>query len=189
MRRCLLAFGLAAILALPVSATMTTWQIDPDHANAQFVARHFGIANVQGEFTKVTGTVTLDDQDITKSKVNVTIPVDTIFTRVKRRDDDLLSQHFLDAAMYPTITFHSTKITRGADHTYNMTGNLTIRGVTKTVTLKVSDFTAPIHALGGIRRGAHATTTIDRMDFGVAADPDTVGHRITILIDIEMVKK
>lgn len=191
MKKWLVAVGLAATLALPAVAATTTWTIDPNHANAQFFVKHLGISTVQGEFTKVTGTITIDDSDITKSTVNVTIPADTVYTRVTMRDNDLKSKHFLDVAQYPDITFKSTKITKTGNNTYDLTGNLTIRGVTKPVTLKVSDLSKPIDVkmMGGWRRGVSATTTINRMDFGVAADPGMVGNELHILIDLEMTHK
>ncbi|MGH9715314.1 MAG: YceI family protein [Candidatus Acidiferrales bacterium] len=189
MKKWLVAVGLAAAFAIPAMAATTTWQIDPNHANAQFFVKHLGISTVQGEFTKVTGTITTDDNDITKSTVDVTIPADTVYTRVAMRDNDLKSQHFLDVAQYPTITFKSTSITKTGDDTYDLNGNLTIRGVTKPVTLKVSDLSKPIKAMGGWRRGVSATTTINRQDFGVAADPGMVGNELHILIDLEMAHK
>ncbi len=186
MKKWLVAAGLAAALAFPAMAATTTWQIDPNHANAQFFVKHLGISTVQGEFTKVNGTITIDDSDITKSTVDVTIPSDTVYTRVAMRDNDLKSEHFLDVAQYPTITFKSTKITKTGDDTYDVTGDLTIRGVTKPVTLKVSDLSKPIQAMGGWREGVSATTDINRQDFGVAADPGMVGNELHILIDLEM---
>ncbi|MDE3108864.1 MAG: YceI family protein [Acidobacteriota bacterium] len=187
----LVVAGLAAALALPALADTTEWSIDPNHANAQFFVKHLGISTVQGEFTKVTGTVTIDNDDVTKSTVDVTIPADTVYTRVTMRDNDLKSQHFLDVAEYQTITFKSTSITKTGDDAYDVNGNLTIRGVTKPVTLKVTDLSKPIDvkAMGGWRRGASAETTINRQDFGVAADPGMVGDQIHILIDLEMTHK
>jgi polyisoprenoid-binding protein YceI len=191
MKKWLVAVGLAAALALPALADTTEWTIDPNHANAQFFVKHLGISTVQGEFTKVNGTVTVDNSDITKSTIDVTIPADSIYTRVTMRDNDLKSQHFLDVAEYPTITFKSTSVTKTGDDTYDVAGNLTIRGVTKPVTLKVSDLSKPVDVkmMGGWRQGASATLDINRQDFGVAADPGMVGNDIHILIDIEMTHK
>jgi len=186
MKKFLVAAGLAAFMAIPALATTSTWNLDPFHTNAQFFVKHLGISTVQGDFTKVTGTVTLDDQDITKSTVSVTIDVNSIDTRVSRRDDDLKSEHFLNAAQFPTITFQSTKIVKTGDNTLKVTGNLTIRGVTKEVALDVTGPTAPISAMGSQRRGFSATTKINRQDFGVAADPGMVGDDLTILLDGEM---
>jgi len=186
MKKFLVAAGLAAFMAIPALAATSTWNLDPFHTNAQFFVKHLGISTVQGDFTKVTGTVTLDDQDITKSTVSVTIDVNSIDTRVSRRDDDLKSEHFLNAAQFPTITFQSTKVAKSGDNTLKVTGNLTIRGVTKEVTLDVTGPTAPISAMGSQRRGFSATTKINRQDFGVAADPGMVGDDLTILLDGEM---
>jgi polyisoprenoid-binding protein YceI len=185
MKKFVMAFGLAAILAVPAFAATTTWQLDPMHTNAQFTVRHLGISNVQGEFTKITGTVQLDDQDVTNSTVSVTIDATSIDTRVSRRDDDLKSDHFFNVAQFPTITFQSTKVAKSGDG-LKVTGNLTIRGVTKEVTLDVTGPSAPVKAMGGLRRGAAASTTINRQDFGVAADPGMVGDQIAIQIDLEM---
>jgi polyisoprenoid-binding protein YceI len=186
MKKFLAVAGLAAMISVPALAATSTWNLDPFHSNAQFFVKHLGISTVQGDFTKVTGTVLLDDQDVTKSSVSVTIDVNSIDTRVQRRDDDLKSEHFLNAAQFPTITFQSTKVTKTGDNTLKVTGNLTIRGVTKEVTLDVTGPTAPISAMGSQRRGASATTKINRQDFGVAADPGMVGDDVSILIDLEM---
>jgi polyisoprenoid-binding protein YceI len=186
MKKFLAVAGLAAMMSTPALAATSTWNLDPFHTNAQFFVKHLGISTIQGDFTKISGTVTLDDQDITKSSVNVTIDVNSIDTRVQRRDDDLKSEHFLNAAQFPTITFQSTKVVKTGDNTLKVTGNLTIRGVTKEVTLDVTGPTAPISAMGSQRRGISATTKINRQDFGVSADPGMVGDDITILIDSEM---
>jgi len=186
MKKLLVAAGLAAFMAMPALAATSTWNLDPFHTNAQFFVKHLGISTVQGDFTKVSGTVTLDDQDVTKSTVSVTIDVNSIDTRVSRRDDDLKSEHFLNAAQFPTITFQSTKVAKSGDNTLKVTGNLTIRGVTKEVTLDVTGPTAPISAMGSQRRGFSGTTKINRQDFGVSADPGMVGDDLTILIDGEM---
>ena len=186
MKRWLMVLGMAAALAVPAVGAPTTWQIDPNHANAQFVARHLGISNVQGEFTHVTGTVVIDDQDITKSSVDATLDVNSIYTRVTMRDNDLKSERFFNAAQFPSITFKSTKITKASDGSVKMTGDLTIKGVTKSVTLDVVNLTAPVQAMGGTRRGVAASTHINRQDFGVSAMPGGVGDDIAIQLDLEM---
>lgn len=188
MKKWLLTVSLAAALAVPALAGASTWQLDPNHSTAQFTVRHLGISNVQGDFTKVTGTVELDDQDITKSSVSITIDVSTIDTRVQMRDNDLKSEHFFNVAQFPTMTFQSTKIVKTGEGSAKMTGNLTIRGVTKEVTLDVTGPTAAIKAMGGQRRGAAATGKINRQDFGVSADPGMVGDEISLQIDLEMVQ-
>ena len=177
-------------MAIPALAATGDWQIDPNHSNAQFTVRHLAISNVQGEFTKISGTVTLDENDVTKSSVNVTIDATSIDTRVTMRDNDLKSEKFFNVAQFPTLTFQSTKIEKTGDGTEKMTGNLTMKGVTKEVVLSVTGPTAPIKDKGGLRRGVSATTTINRQDFGVSADaPPMVGNDIAITIDLEMTQK
>ena len=125
--------GLAAALALPASAGTTTYQIDPRHSSAGFGVTHLMISTVRGEFHGVTGTVVVDDSDISKSSVNVTIDATTVDTREPDRDKHLKSEAFFDVATYPTITFQSTKVERTADGSLKVTGDLTIRGVAKPV--------------------------------------------------------
>jgi polyisoprenoid-binding protein YceI len=195
MKKSLIAFGFAVILAAAAQAQSTTWQLDPAHSNAQFSVRHLGISNVQGEFTKLTGTVQLDDQDVSKSTVNAAIDVNSLDTRVQNRDNDLKSDHFFDVAKYPTITFQSTKIVSTGEGTAKMTGNLTLHGVTKEVTFDVTGPTKVIQVMG-TRRGASATIKINRQDFGMVfmsnampGGDQMIGDTVTITLDIEMVKK
>ena len=195
MKKSLIAFGFAVILAAATQAQTTIWQLDPAHSNAQFSVRHLGISNVQGEFTKLTGTVQLDDQDISKSTVNATIDVNSLDTRVQNRDNDLKSDHFFDVGKFPTITFQSTKIVSTGEGTAKMTGNLTLHGVTKEVTFDVTGPTKVIQVMG-TRRGASATTKINRQDFGMVfmsnampGGDQMIGDTVTITLDIELVKK
>jgi len=195
VKKSLIAFGFAIILAATTHAQTTTWQLDPAHSNAQFSVRHLGISNVQGEFTKLTGTVNLDDQDISKSTVTASIDVNSLDTRQPHRDDDLKSDHFFDATKYPTITFQSTKIVSTGEGTAKMTGNLTLHGVTKEVTFDVTGPTKVIQVMG-TRRGASATTKINRQDFGMVfmsnslpGGDQMIGDTVTITLDIEMLKK
>jgi polyisoprenoid-binding protein YceI len=198
MKKFLIAAALTAIVsaATPAQAQSSAWQLDPAHSNAQFSVRHLGISNVQGEFTKVSGTVNLDDQDISKSTVAATIDVASLDTRVQHRDDDLKSDHFFDVAKFPTITFQSTKIVSSGDGAAKMTGNLTLHGITKEVTFDVTGPTKPIQVMNGTRRGASAITKINRQDFGMVymtnnlpGGDEMIGDTVTITLDIEMVKK
>lgn len=185
------AVVLAALAAAaPVFAQATTWQIDPAHANAQFTVRHLGISNVQGEFTKVTGTVELDDKDITKSSVNATIDTTSLDSRVAQRDKDV-KDNFLEVDKYPTMTFVSKKITKSGEGKFQMTGDLTLHGIAKEVTFEVD---GPSDAIkdpwGNMRRGASASTKIHRTDFGITKyPPAVVGDDIAIQLDVEMIKK
>jgi polyisoprenoid-binding protein YceI len=187
MRKWVVVAAMAVALSVPaMAADNNTWQIDPNHSTGQFVVRHLGISNVQGDFTKVSGTVIIDDSDISKSSVDATIDVSSVDTRVSRRDDDLRSPNFFDVAKFPTMTFQSTKIWKTGDGTAKMTGNLTIHGVTKEVTFDVDGPTPPISDRAGLRRGVEATTKLSRKDFGMTYDAAIVGDAISITLDVEV---
>jgi polyisoprenoid-binding protein YceI len=196
LSRIAITAGLAAVFSLPLSAATTTWQLDPMHSAAQFSVRHLAISTVRGAFSNVKGTVILDDKDSSKSSVDVTIDVSTVDTRVPDRDKDLRSDRFFDAANYPTMAFKSTKVEQVAPGKLKVTGDLTIRGVTKEVVLDVDGPTAAVKdPWGNQRAAATATTKVNRQDFGVKwnATMDNggvvVGDDVAITIDVEMVQK
>jgi polyisoprenoid-binding protein YceI len=187
--------GLAAVFSLPAAAATSEWKIDPPHSSAQFAVRHLTISTVRGAFTKVSGTVQLDDQDMTKSSVEVTIDAASVDTRVPDRDQDLRSDRFFEVAKYPTITFKSKKVEQVAAGKLKITGDLTIRSTTKEVVLDVDGPTAPIRDPKGNQRAAiSATTKINRQDYGVKFNAKmdngglVVGDEVSITIDAEMVK-
>ncbi|MBV8515028.1 MAG: polyisoprenoid-binding protein, partial [Acidobacteria bacterium] len=168
LTRFALAAGLAALLTLPASAAPTTWQLDPAHTSAQFAVKHLAISTVRGAFSNVKGTIILDDADISKSSVDVTIDVSTVDTRVPDRDKDLKSDKFFDVAHYPTMTFKSTKVEQAGAGKLKVTGDLTIRCTTKSVVLDVDGPTAPVKDPWGNQRSAvNATTKVNRQDYGV----------------------
>jgi polyisoprenoid-binding protein YceI len=194
--RIVTAAAAAAILSLPAAAATSTWQIDPQHSAAQFSVRHLGISTVRGAFSKVTGTIVLDESDVTRSTVDVSIDVSTVDTREPNRDNDLRSDKFFDVAHYPSMTFKSKKVEQVAPGKLKVTGDLTIRGTTKEVALDVDGPTAPVKDPGGHQRAAvNATTKINRQDFGVKwnATMDNggvvVGDNVPITIDVEMVRQ
>jgi polyisoprenoid-binding protein YceI len=194
--RVISATALAAALSLPAAAATSTWQIDPNHSAAQFAVRHLAISTVRGAFSKVSGTVQLDDKDISKSTVDVTIDAASVDTRVPDRDKDLRSDHFFDVEKYPTLSFKSTKVEQVEAGKLKVTGDLTIHGVTKQVVLEVEGPTAPVKdPWGNQRAAANASTKINRQDFGVKwnAKMDNggwvVGDDVAITIDVELVQK
>jgi len=183
-------------LTLPLSALASTWTLDPDHSAAQFKVRHLMISNVKGSFEKINGQLMLDDKDITKSRVDVTIDMVSVNTNIKKRDDHLRGPDFFDTAKFPSMTFVSTKVEKDGADKLKVTGNLTIKGVTRPVVLHVDGLTPEIKdPWGNIRRGASATTAINRKDFGVNWHKklDTgvvvVGDDIAIQLDVEFIKK
>ena len=185
----------ALALASCAFAETSTWNIDPAHSAAQFTVRHMAISNVNGSFTKVSGTVQFDEADITKSSVDATIDAASIDTRVEGRDADLKSDHFFDVAKYPTLTFKSKKIVKNGDKV-SLIGDLTIHGVTKEVSLDVDGPTPAVtDPWGNTRRGFSATTKINRQDFGVKWQGTlkggelVVADEVKISLDIELTKK
>jgi polyisoprenoid-binding protein YceI len=188
------AFALS--LTIPSFAATSTWKIDPAHTSAQFAVKHLMISTVRGAFSKVNGTVSVDDQDISKSVVDVTIDVSTVDTREPSRDKDLRSEKFFDVEHFPTMTFKSKKVERVSSGKLKVTGDLTIRGVTKEVVLDVDGPTAPVtDPYGNQRVAISATTKINRLDYGVKwnATMDgggvVVSDQVDITIDAEMTKQ
>jgi polyisoprenoid-binding protein YceI len=182
-------FLIALVFAASAAAQTGTWKIDPNHSSAQFSVRHLGVSTVRGAFTKVNGSASYDASDFSKNSLEATIEADSIDTRVQMRDNDLRSANFLDVQKYPTITFHSKQAKAVGDGKLQITGDLTIHGVTKQVVLDVDGPSAPIKDPWGNQRiGASASTKINRKDFGVNGAPGVVGDEISITIDAELVQ-
>ena len=189
------AVALAMVPALALGQS-STWSFDPAHSHASFSIRHMIISNVRGEFGKMSGTVTLNEKDVTKSSVEATIDATTIDTREAKRDEHLRSPDFFDVAKHPTITFKSTKVEKAGKDGLKVTGDLTIRGTTKPAVLKVTGPTGEVKdPYGKIRRGVSATTKLDRNDYGVAwsavleGGGAVVGNDVNIELEVELVKQ
>jgi polyisoprenoid-binding protein YceI len=172
-----------------------TYQFDPAHSSANFTVRHMMIANVRGAFSKISGTVVYDTEKPGETTIAAEIDADSINTREDARDTHLKSADFLDVEKYPAITFKSKKVEYAGGGESDVTGDLTIHGVTKEVTLKVEGPT-PEHKdpWGNVRVGASATTKIKRSDFGLTwnamleAGGILVGDDLKIELEIEMIK-
>src|SRR5512134_3999015 len=137
MKKLIASISTIVALSLPAFAFASTWTIDPDHSNIGFKVKHLMVANVKGSFEKHTGTVEIDDKDITKSKVEVSIDTNSINTNVQKRDEHLRSADFFDVAKYPTMTFVSKKVAKAGKDRLKVTGDLTLHGITKQVVLDV----------------------------------------------------
>ncbi|HXT24516.1 MAG TPA: YceI family protein [Candidatus Eisenbacteria bacterium] len=191
-----LSAALAGVLAFPASSATTTWQIDPAHTAAGFAVKHLMISTVRGQFKGIAGAVTWDDQDVSKSSIEVTIDANTVDTSEPNRDKDLKSEKFFDVAKYPTITFKSKKIENVSAGKLKVTGDLTIHGVTREVVLDVEGPSNPVKdPWGNTRVAASATTKVNRQDYGVKWNANidgggvVVGDDVNITIDLEMTKK
>src|SRR4051812_28835246 len=147
---------------------MSVYQIDPAHSSAQFKVRHMMIANVKGEFDKVSGTVSFDPANPSASTVEASIDVASVRTRDEQRDTHLKSADFFDVEKFPTITYKSRKVTATGSDSFTVVGDLSVHGVTKEVELKVEELTEEAKdPWGNLRRGATAKARIHRKDFGM----------------------
>ncbi len=183
-------------LVIPAIAGAVTYQMDPVHSNIQFKIRHLTVSNVTGTFNKIKGSATMEGEDPSTLKVDVTIEAASVDTGNEKRDQHLRTPDFLDVAKYPTITFVSKKVMKGDPGKLKITGDLTIHGVTREITVDLEGPTSEVKdPWGGFRRGATATARIDRRDFGItwntALDSGgmLVGNEVTIYVDVEWVKK
>jgi polyisoprenoid-binding protein YceI len=184
-------------MATAVSApgTVTTWNIDPAHSGAEFKVKHMMISNVKGKFSGLSGVLKLDETNYARSTVEASIPVSTVNTGDEKRDGHLVSADFFDAEKFPAMTFKSTRIESVGGGDYEVTGDLTIHGVTKPVVLKLEDVSEPSKdPWGNHRIGLSGTTRINRKDFelGWNAALETggvlVGEEVTITHDVEFIK-
>jgi polyisoprenoid-binding protein YceI len=194
-RRIGIMSAIVLLTSLSALAQTSTWNIDPAHSTAQFTVRHLAISNVTGNFTKVTGSIVLNEKDITQSQVSASIDVSSVDTRVEARNKDLKSPNFFDVEKYPTIEFKSKRIVNEGGK-LQVIGDLTIHGTTREVTLDVDGPTPELaDPWGNSRRGISATTTINRKDFNLMYNnllktgEAVVGDNVKIQIDAEMVKK
>lgn len=175
--------------------TTTTWSIDPAHSAAEFKVKHMMISNVKGKFSGLTGTLTLDEADVTKSSIEASIPTATVSTADAQRDGHLKSADFFDAEKFPAMTFSSTKVVQKGAGELAVTGNLTLHGVTRTVTFEVEGPSQPSKdPWGNTRVGLSATTRINRKDYGLTWNSALetggvlVGEDVTISLDVEFIK-
>jgi polyisoprenoid-binding protein YceI len=183
----------APVEAAPATGAKTTWKLDPTHSLVEFGVKHLMITTVKGRITDVEGTIYTDENDPRKSSVEATLKAVSIDTRTEQRDQHLRSADFLHVENYPEIKFRSTRI-EGDKENFKLTGDLTIRDVTKSVTLDVQFEGRTKDPWGGERVGFSGSGKIDRRDFGLTwnqaleAGGVAVGHEIKISLEVEAVK-
>jgi polyisoprenoid-binding protein YceI len=174
--------------------TVTTWTIDPNHTTIEFSAKHMMFTTVKGRFPDLAGTVTVAGDTPQSASVDVTIKAASIDTRTEQRDQHLRSADFLHVEQFPDVTFKSTKIEGPKEH-FTMTGDLTIRGTTRPVTLDVTYEGAGKDPWGGDRMGFNATGKIDRREFGLLWNQALetggilVSNEIKINIDAQVIRQ
>lgn len=185
MKKILAAAILLSATTLGAQAAESSYKLDPTHTFPTFEISHLGFSTFRGRFDKTEGTVTLDTAKKTGS-VEATIDVNSISTGVAKLDEHLKNEDFFDAKKYPTITFKSTRLKFEGDKLDEVTGDLTMHGVTKAVTLDVDDFTCKQHPLAGVWAcGANLETKIKRSDWGISKYSPNVGEEVKLKIEVE----
>jgi polyisoprenoid-binding protein YceI len=196
MRRYITPMVAWFFLVVPILSDAATWQMDPGHSSFQFKIRHLTVSNVKGDFSKFQGVAIIDDQDVTHLEVEVTIDAASVNTGHAQRDEHLRGPDFFDVTKYRTITFVSKKVIKTDTNRLKVIGDLTIRGVTREITVDVEGPTPEVKdPWGNFRRGATATAKINRRDFGITWNKvlDTgglvVGDEVNIYIEVELFRK
>jgi polyisoprenoid-binding protein YceI len=172
-------------MARPAHAA-DTWEVDPAHTSVMFKIRHFNVSWVWGRFDKLSGTVSLDSADAGKSSFDLSVDTASVNTGVDARDAHLRKPDFFHAEKFPAITFKSTTVAKSADG-YDVTGDLTLLGVTKPVTVQIAQ-TGPLNdPKGNPRAGFDTTFTVKRSDFGMKYGLGPIGDEVTLTISFEVV--
>jgi polyisoprenoid-binding protein YceI len=185
MKRFNIAAATLAILVLASAAqAQKNWSVDPVHSTAIFSARHFNAGNVWGRFNEIKGDIAWDDQDPGKSSFNLTVNADSLDTHNQMRDNHLKGPDFFNVKQYGQITFKSTSIKKSGEN-YEVTGDLTIKGATKPITVQLTKLGEGTDPRGTPRIGFETRFTINRSDFGVSGLPGGVGEQIPMIVAIE----
>lgn len=191
VRRFALLLGTLALAAPLALAQTSTWVPDRAHSGVDFSVLHMSLSKVRGHFGNISGTVVMNESDITKSTINVTIDVTSIDTGVAQRNSDLKGPNFFDVAQFPTATFTSTSIAKNGDG-LTISGNLTLHGMTKPVVLQVDKPNGPANGMDKKPHyGFSASTTLKRTDFGIGAKVPSaiVGDDVALTIDLDVAKQ
>ncbi len=176
-------------------ADLPAWAPDPVHSSIGFTVRHMVVSKVRGKFTRWTGTILMDESDLTRTQVDVSIETASVDTGVEQRDNHLRSADFFDVEHFPTMTFKSTRVEQAKDGSLLLHGNLTLHGVTKPTVLAVEYAGSQKDPWGGVRAGFSAKTSLDRRDFGLTYNQllETggvlVGEKVDVDIEVEAVKQ
>jgi polyisoprenoid-binding protein YceI len=196
MKRYIVPMIALFVFAIPVFIYAANWQIDPAHSSFQFKIRHLTVSNVKGDFSKAKGIVMIDDQNMADLKVEVTIDAASVNTGHAQRDEHLRGPDFFDVTKYTTISFVSKKVIKTDTNRLKVVGDLTLHGMTQEIMVDVEGPTPEVKdPWGNFRRGATATTKINRKDFGLTWNKvlDTgglvVGDEVNIYIEVELVRK
>ena len=183
--------------ATPATTTtaVSTWKIDPAHSSAEFKVKHMMISNVKGKFHGISGVLTYNETDLTKSSVQATVDLSSLSTGDEQRDGHLKSPDFFEIEKYPTMTFKSTEVRKTGTTEFAVVGELNLHGVTRNVSFAVEELSTPgKDPYGNIRIGLEATTRINRKDFGLTWNSALetggvlVGEDVLITLDVQFIK-
>lgn len=175
---------LALATLAPALRAADTYAFDPAHSSVTFRVRHF-LADVPGWFAKFSGTVTVDPADFTRNTVEATVDLASVGTNAEKRDDHLRTPDFFDAANHPAATFRSKSWAKTGENTYDVTGDFSLRGVTKEITLRVRYLGAAAGNRGAQLTGWQAETVLTRADFGIGKPERSIGDTVAIVINVE----
>lgn len=164
----------------------TTWAIDPTHSEVEFKIKHLVISTVKGIFKEFTGSVDVDGEDFTTAEFHFEANVDSIFTNQTDRDNHLKSADFFDVSNFPKITFNSTAVAKKSEDTYTITGDLTVRDVTKTIQLTAEFGGVATDPYGNVKAGFEITGAINRKEFGLTFHAVTEAGNIVLGEDIKL---
>ena len=174
------------LVALPAVAKPITYSLDPDHTQIRVVWNHFGFSHPSANFTHVTGTLVYDAEDPARSSVRVDIPMSGLDTHVAALDEHLKGADFFDIAKYPQAHFASTAVREAGKGRLTVTGDLTVHGVTRPVTLEVTINRIGMQPMRKVpAAGFDATATLKRSDFGVGAYAPSVSDEVRLHITVE----
>lgn len=184
------AFLFAAIIcSLSLGAhAADTYKVDPVHSSVVFSIKHAGVTDFLGSFNELNGTVVFDAADPSKSMVELTVPVESVDSRHPKRDAHLKSKDFFNAEKFPSVTFKSTKV-EGRGDDFKVTGDFTLLGVTKSITVDFKRGPEGKGMQGETRGGGQTRFTIKRSDYGMTFMPDALGDEVSLIISVEGVKQ
>jgi len=190
-----LAVGLVAAvvpqpgLSYPAAAAADTYKIDPVHSMVIFKIGHMGVSNSYGRFNEISGEFSLDESNPSNGSFSVEVKTESIDTNNENRDKHLKSPDFFNARQYPAIAFKSTKVTGSADGSFEVTGDLTLHGVTNSITIPVTKIGAGKGRQGEALIGLETSLKLKRSDYGMRNMLDMVGDEVTLRVALEAARK
>ncbi|MCW8128842.1 MAG: YceI family protein [Planctomycetota bacterium] len=176
---------LLACAAVVQARAAETYELDPVHSALIFKIKHINVSYTYGRINNPTGTLVYDEADASKCSISMEVKTESVDTDNEKRDQHLKGPDFFNAKQFPTIAFKSTKVAKADDGTYDVTGNFTMLGVTKELTLKLTKTGGGKDPWGGLRVGFEGTFTIKRSDYGMKQALDAIGDDVTIIVAIE----